>query len=78
MKFIVITALYLASGAASRPGTDPNQDPAYVPASGDGSYTVCTPYDMPGICKRYKKDGTPTKEVAKCRSVRTFPPPKPF
>ncbi|RDI87614.1 hypothetical protein Vi05172_g2331 [Venturia inaequalis] len=68
MKFAVITALYLASGAAGRP-TDPNQDPAYVPKPGDGSYTVCTPYNLPGICKRYKKDGTPTKYVQKCRAA---------
>lgn len=41
MKFAVITALYLASGAAGRP-TDPNQDPAYVPKPGDGSYVSTT------------------------------------
>ncbi|KAE9964732.1 hypothetical protein EG328_010259 [Venturia inaequalis] len=39
MKFAVITALCLASGAAGRP-TDPNQDPAYVPAPNDGSYSA--------------------------------------
>ncbi|RDI80975.1 hypothetical protein Vi05172_g9061 [Venturia inaequalis] len=58
MKFVVISALFLAAGAAGAP-------PKYK-YTWEGSYTVCTQDSSRGTCERFLKDGTPSKDTQKC------------
>ncbi|KAE9988031.1 hypothetical protein EG327_003555 [Venturia inaequalis] len=62
MKFAIITALFLAAGASA----------AYVPKD-DGTYTVCTPNDKAGICKKYDRNNKPTGLQEDCRWVLESP-----